>query len=186
MAHTVVLLGDSLTSGGQFPHTGELPGVNIHNLGIPGDTTWGILARLHEIWDLNPEFVFLMIGVNDLGHGERPEDIVVRHRRIWESVKNPGGPTLVLHPLLPVNPARFPGWYSALHNGTIHDLNFHLEVEASKLFIPILDFREHYTDPEGNLKEEYTLDGLHLQEGAYHHWDDALRDYLSENLENKA
>jgi lysophospholipase L1-like esterase len=176
----VVLLGDSLTHAGVFPQTQGASGDSFHNLGIPGDTTWGILSRLHHVWDLNPEFIFLMIGINDLGQGERKEDVVVRHRRIWEELLSPGGPTLVLHPLLPVNPGRFPSGDWNLSNSTISYLNFSLEVESLKLMIPILDFRGPLMDDKGSLKDEYTLDGLHLLEPAYVHWDSALARFVKE------
>jgi lysophospholipase L1-like esterase len=175
MSHTVALLGDSLTSAGRFPETASLPGVELHNLGIPGDTTWGILARLHKVWDLKPDMVFLMIGANDLGQGERVGDIVVRHREIWDSVRTSAeGVLLTVHPLLPINPGKLPAWGGGLKNGSIFELNYHIEVEAAKLRIPILDFREPLMTPEGALKGEYTQDGLHLVDAAYVHWDKAL------------
>ncbi|MDR2353374.1 MAG: GDSL-type esterase/lipase family protein [Deltaproteobacteria bacterium] len=182
MKTTVVLLGDSLTEAGIFPLTKGIPDLELHNLGIPGDTTWGILSRLHEIWDLDPTFVFLLVGVNDLANGEREEDIVVRHRRIWESVIAPDGPTLVLHPLLPVNPLRFPSGDWGLKNSVIYDLNFHLECEALKVKIPILDFRAQLIDDGGKLKDEYTIDGLHLTREAYVHWDSAISDFIKHRI----
>jgi lysophospholipase L1-like esterase len=183
MKHTVVLLGDSLTSGGEFKETENIPEVEVHNLGVSGDTTWGILARLHRIWDLSPEFVFLLAGINDLGHGERPEDIVVRHKRIWEAVRSPeNGPTLVLHPLIPVNPRRFPAGNWNLKNTVIYDLNFHLECAAANLGIPILDFRAPLMDRHGDLREEYTLDGLHLVKEAYVLWDRELCAFLKSKI----
>jgi lysophospholipase L1-like esterase len=183
MKHSIVLLGDSLTAGGSFPRTEALPGVELHNLGLPGETTWGLLSRLHDVWDLEPEYVFLMIGVNDLAHGERPEDIVERHKRIWESVKS-GGARLVLEPLLPVNPGRFPPAHSGLKNKDLYDLNFHLESQSLKYSLLILDFRERYFDPQRRLRDEFTLDGLHLLPEAYAPWDEAMRSFLEHRLKD--
>ncbi|MDR2339308.1 MAG: GDSL-type esterase/lipase family protein [Deltaproteobacteria bacterium] len=180
---TVVLLGDSLTEHGQFPLTEALPGISLRNLGVSGDTTWGMLARLHAIWDPDPDFVFLLVGINDLGQGERPPDIVVRHVRLWEAILGEDKPpVLVLHPLLPVNPRRFPSGDWGLGNTAIFDLNFHLEVQASKKAIPILDFRGPLMDPMGDLKDEFTLDGLHLLPPAYEFWDKELRDFLKARI----
>jgi lysophospholipase L1-like esterase len=181
MRHSIVLLGDSLTEGGSFPKTGALPGVELHNLGQSGETTWGLLSRLHDVWDLDPEYVFLMIGVNDLAHGERPEDIVERHKKIWDSVKS-GGARLVLEPILPVNPVRFPSMFQGLRNKDIYDLNFHLESQSLKYSLLILDFREKYFDSQRRLRDECTLDGLHLLPEAYAPWDEALCGFLEQRL----
>ncbi|MDR2197888.1 MAG: GDSL-type esterase/lipase family protein [Deltaproteobacteria bacterium] len=183
MKTVIALLGDSLTEWGTFPRSASLPAVELHNLGVAGDGTWGVLARLHRLWDVSPDFVFLMVGVNDLGQGERCGDIVARHNKIWRSVLDyEDPPTLVLHPILPVNPDFFPPGYSALKNGDIFDLNFHLECQAGNLGVPILDFRDPLMDERGKLKAAFTSDGLHLNAEAYKIWDEALCNYLKEKL----
>jgi lysophospholipase L1-like esterase len=182
MARGVVLFGDSLFEGYDFPKTRAIPGLRVRNLGIPGDTTQGMLARVGGIHD--PDFVFLLAGVNDLLFGERPEDIVAGHRRLWDAIARPGGPLLVLHPLLPVNQARLDAssWPFKDANARIYDLNFHLEALASRRGIPILDFRDPLIGPDGDLREEYTPDGLHLLPAAYGFWDEALEGFLKERL----
>ncbi len=40
-------------------------GANVYNLGINGDTSDGILARLDEVWRREPTLLLVAIGIND-------------------------------------------------------------------------------------------------------------------------
>lgn len=65
----IIFLGNSITNGCEWA---ELLG-NAHakNRGISGDTTNGVLDRLHVITAGKPSKVFLLIGINDLSGGLR-------------------------------------------------------------------------------------------------------------------
>ena len=77
----IVFLGDSITQGWQpnlfqqfYGHRGAL------NLGISGDVTQSVLWRLengHWPSGLQPEAIVLLIGTNNIGLGNRPEDVAV-------------------------------------------------------------------------------------------------------------
>ena len=73
----VVMLGDSITEGADWPAL--FPRVRIHNQGIGGDDTEGVLRRLALVTDRRPGKVFVMIGTNDLGKGVRSADEIVRN-----------------------------------------------------------------------------------------------------------
>ena len=60
----VVFVGDSITEGGLWSEW--LPGVDVINRGISGNTTQDILDRMPHIVSVKPDKLFLMIGVNDL------------------------------------------------------------------------------------------------------------------------
>jgi len=73
MTQTVVLLGDSITRGQvsasyigplrrQFSHGGY----QFINHGINNDTTYNVLRRIHHIEFLSPDYVFILIGTNDM------------------------------------------------------------------------------------------------------------------------
>ncbi len=40
-------------------------GANVYNLGINGDTSDGVLARLDEVWRRDPTLLLVAIGIND-------------------------------------------------------------------------------------------------------------------------
>ena len=71
----VVMLGDSITEGADW--SALLPGVRIHNHGIGGDDTDGVLRRLALVTDRRPGKVFVMIGTNDIGKGVHSVDEIV-------------------------------------------------------------------------------------------------------------
>jgi lysophospholipase L1-like esterase len=71
----VVMLGDSITEGADWQDL--LPGVRIHNQGIGGDDTDGVLRRLALVTDRRPGKVFVMIGTNDIGKGVHSVDEIV-------------------------------------------------------------------------------------------------------------
>ena len=73
----VVMLGDSITEGADWPAL--LPGIRIHNHGIGGDDTDGVLRRLALVTDRRPGKVFVMIGTNDIGKGVHSVDEIVRN-----------------------------------------------------------------------------------------------------------
>ncbi len=78
----ILCLGDSLTFGSGVPRSaawttlaGRLLGVELLNRGVPGDTTAGMLSRMHRELEANrPERISLLGGSNDIyfGQDDRP------------------------------------------------------------------------------------------------------------------
>ena len=73
----VVMVGDSITEMTDWSQL--LPGVAVHNQGIGGDDTDGLLRRVHLVTRGEPGKVFVMIGTNDLGKGVHPPEVIVDH-----------------------------------------------------------------------------------------------------------
>ena len=69
-----MFLGDSITEGGAWAEFFESR--VTRNRGISGDTTSGVLARLHQINRFKPSSIFLMIGTNDISFGVAEDEIV--------------------------------------------------------------------------------------------------------------
>jgi acyl-CoA thioesterase I len=70
---TIVCFGDSLTygtgaaKGMDYPsQLAGLIGRPVVNLGVPGDTTAGALARINTVLEKDPRMVLLTLGGNDL------------------------------------------------------------------------------------------------------------------------
>lgn len=70
---TIVCFGDSLTygtgadKGRNYPsQLSTLTGRPVINLGVPGDTTAGALARIDTVLEKEPRMVLLTLGGNDL------------------------------------------------------------------------------------------------------------------------
>ena len=79
---SIIFIGDSITDGCEWSELLQNP--NIKNRGIGSDTTYGVLKRLDNIIQSEPEKVFLMIGINDLGRGESVSEITSNYDKILE------------------------------------------------------------------------------------------------------
>jgi len=173
----VVLLGDSITEG--FSVTKYLPGRRVLNRGIgadiignalPADDHRGILRRMdNSVFDCAATDVFLMIGINDLGAGRTPDVMEQGYREILKSIKEKA-PSIRVH-VESVLPTR--GKY-AKHNAPVLDFNERLRKLAKEFGYDYIDLHKLMSDENGELKAEFTPEGLHLNEKAYAVWREEL------------
>lgn len=169
----VVLLGDSITEG--FEVAKYMPGRRVLNRGIgadvigndlPADDNRGVLKRLDEsVFNCAATDVFLMIGINDLGSGRIPETMEKGYREILQRIKTET-PRVRVH-VQSVLPTRDK---YAKHNANVLDFNERLKKLAEEFGYDYLDVHSLMTDDKGELKADYTGDGLHLNETAYKAW----------------
>lgn len=112
----ILALGDSLTAGYGLAETDAYPAqlerkmteqgysYQVHNAGISGDTTAGLLSRLD--WTLEgstPALVILCIGANDAFQGKSPEEIESNLRAIIEKLQAKKIPILFAGMRAPLN-----------------------------------------------------------------------------------
>ena len=93
----VVFLGDSITQG-WHSLANAFPNLKVVNRGIGGDTTRGVLYRLKaDVLNLDPKAIVLLIGINDVGLGAKPEDVADNIETILQAIKkfNPNLPVIV-------------------------------------------------------------------------------------------
>src|SRR3954471_17747972 len=169
----VILLGDSITEG--FKVSKYFPDRQVLNRGIGADVVGnalpesdkrGILRRMDEsIFDCSPAHVFLLIGINDIGMGHKPETIETGYRKILDEVKT-RAPAVRLH-VQSVLPTR--GNF-AKHNSKVNELNERLQKVAKEFGDDYIDLHLKMADDKGELKEELTGDGLHLKDPGYKIW----------------
>src|ERR1043166_7889678 len=163
----VVLLGDSITEG--FEVTKHLPGRRVLNRGIgadiignglPGDDHRGILRRLdNSVFDCAATDVFLMIGINDLGSGHTVDAMETGYREILQKIHDKA-PAIRVH-VESVLPTR--GNY-ANHNAPVRDFNERLRKLATEFAYDYIDLHKLMLDDQGELKAEFTPEGLHLND----------------------
>jgi lysophospholipase L1-like esterase len=169
----VVLLGDSITEG--FDVATYFPGRRVLNRGIgadvignalPEDDPRGVLRRLDEsVFDCAATDVFLLIGINDLGSGRTPDVMEPGYREILDRIKK-HSPAVRVH-VQSVLPTRDK---FAKHNAPVLDFNKRLQRLAEEFEYDYLDLHSLLADEKGELKSEYTDDGLHLKPKAYEVW----------------
>ncbi len=168
---SVIMLGNSITASCNWS---ELFGVdNVINRGIGGDTTEGILGRIEFLKTCNPDAVFLLIGTNDLSKGKTPDEILINYKKIVSRIRkyNPEL-DLFIQSVLPINEKYFllPPKYD---NKKIKLLNRMIKkLEGDK--VTYINLFDNFLDSSGNLKSEYSNDGLHLSGTGYQRWKNIL------------
>jgi len=175
-----VFIGDSITDLAELQELYD--SLRVKNRGINGDTTEGVLNRLNQVYDAKPAAVFLLIGINNLQGGVRVPSTVADLKAIVETIhaKSPDT-TVFLQPLLPVNRAKYAARILS-HNANviepgaaeIAEINTELQALAKKprtRFIPL----DALLDESGQLRAEYTEDGLHLNGPGLRAWAEIIK-----------
>lgn len=169
--HDIVFLGNSITAGTNWAKLLDMP--NAKNRGISGDITFGVLNRLQEIIDADPHKIFILIGTNDISR-EIPDSMILQnYKRMVERIKAGSSSKIYFFTILPVNQhTNF-----QKHKGKAVHINW-VNSEIKKLAtknVKVIDLYRYFVDAEGQLKENLSYDGLHLNEAGYQEWAKVLR-----------
>ena len=167
-ADTVVFLGDSLTQGGDW--AGWFPELNAVNLGIGGNTTGDVLARLESVVTVGPDEIVLLIGTNDLSLRHSVESLVRNIQSILVDLRRdlPGSRMLV---------------QSIMPRGRefadrIREANIHLRQFSATIHAQFLDLWPALALEDGELNPTFSDDRLHLNDAGYDMWLSELRPAL--------
>ena len=155
----IIMLGDSITGRANWKEL--LEEEHLVNLGIDGDTTFGILSRINRVVELDPKFVFLMAGINDLLVSVPIDDVLANYKNILEVMKENDINTIVQSTLIT---------RMETVNKKIKSFNELLEEYCKKEGIKFLDLNYAFSDDNDLLREGLTIDGLHLGQSAYKVW----------------
>lgn len=167
----VVFLGDSVTQlwGDALP--AAFPGVKIANRGISGDTTRGVLIRLHDdVLVLKPRAVVLLIGTNDLDEHATPDMIAANTKLILAALKA-SDPTMPII-LCEVFPSAAQLNRSAEQIKQVNAL--YLAAVKNDRQVIALDTWTLFADSNGDAKPSEFPDLLHPNRVGYAKWAAAL------------
>ena len=170
----LICLGDSLTFGLRVPQSQTWPrlvqetGVEVVSLGICGDTTGGMLARLQTVLreqGRSVAVVLIMGGSNDIFYsgtdvGARSNIGAMVHQVIA------AGLTPVVGIPLPIVPEDAPKDWAPVANFyeaavRIESYCQWLKTYCKAFGIPTVDFRADFIDSQGKVRRELFCDGLH-------------------------
>jgi len=166
-AEDAVFLGDSLTEFGSWPEL--FPNAQVKNRGIAGDDTSGVLRRLHQVTSGQPRQVFLMIGTNDLGNGDDPNQIIGNVEEIVDRIREESPATeLFVQSVLPRDEK---------YRDDVEALNEQLEAAVSDQATWI-DLYPLFLDDDGSIADRFSNDELHLLGEGYLVWRDAIAELL--------
>ena len=173
----IVFIGNSITEGGK--DWSARFGINhIRNRGIAGDLTDGVLQRLDEIIYFKPKAVFILIGINDLFNLHQNEDnrslkydkIVPSTEYIAKNIlkiakkihrKSPAT-KIYVRTLLPSR--------REYVKKDILEVNKIIKKNETKAYYEVIDLYAQFVDNKGELIEELTKDGVHLNDEGYEKW----------------
>jgi lysophospholipase L1-like esterase len=151
------------------------------NLSIGGDTTKGLLGRLGRYPRLETaRRIVVGVGVNDLSHFD-DQELLGNYRKLLETL-NARGTWISVTSILPINESKYSQANASflsgqrVTNGRIASVNREIE-EACRTFsyIEFVDVNAALVGPDGNLRDEYSADGLHLNSSGNVAWAAALK-----------
>lgn len=158
MPDGVVFAGDSLIFQGPWSEFYS----DIHNRGIPNETSALLLGRLDGVTGSQPRRVVLLTGANDLNQGVPVPQLVRNYRSILEKIRSdcPTAEVTVLG-LLPIDPS-FPT-APRYDNSSVLEANRQLKGLVGEFpKARFLDLTARLADESGKLRRGFTEDGLHL------------------------
>ena len=167
-----IILGDSITDFFNwyelFYDFSKTSGQAVYNRGISGDTTDRLLERLKEnVLSIKPRNIVLLIGTNDIGRGLPLSLSVKNMENIIKMTKNScPDVNFIIEAVYPVN-EKMRDRFEKRSNKKINAMNKEFVKLCEKYDCIWLDFTDELMDNSGNLKQEYTFDGLHINAHAY-------------------
>ena len=177
----ILFIGDSIV---EYYPLQELFGTSktIVNRGIRGYQTGLLLENLDaHLYGGAVDKIVLLIGTNDIGKGVPLNEALNNLEAIIQSIaRNYPLTEIKLLSILPVNEGEeYKQTVYIRTNEKIQEWNQAYQELASAYmqveFVPVFD---RLTDQAGQLKKEYTTDGLHLSVAGYQVLTKALKDYL--------
>ncbi len=163
----LVFIGDSITEGwANQPFIKN----NRHFIGrgISGQTTPQMLVRFRsDVIALNPSVVHIMGGTNDIAQNTGPETIdeMLGYIVGMTELARASGIRVVLASVPPASD--FP-WHHGLQPAPkISALNVRLQAYAARHGIAYADYWRVLATPEGEMKPQYSEDGVHVNAAGY-------------------
>lgn len=172
-----VFFGDSITQycpvEEVFAGYTERSGSLVYNRGIASETSEDALKRLESnVLALKPARLVILLGCNDIGKKMHAPQTVDNIRQIIVKTRkqNPDA-FIILQAVYPIR-ERVRSLPAKLLIGRrtcekIRTLNIELEKLARRQRVAYLDLTDLLADEWGQLKQEFTMDGLHVNEQAY-------------------
>ena len=181
-----VLLGDSITE--QYPvsdfFSSDTP---IVNSGFSGYKTTDLLEILDQsVYKYNPSAVFIQIGTNDLYDGQVDEDDIYNNIiKITKNIKkNRPYTKIYIESIYPINNEENDKinmhMVGSRNNKDIVDINEKLKDYCEESDVEYIDVYSELSDNKGDLKLDYTIEGLHLTNEGYSVVTNILKNYIIE------
>src|SRR5690554_798241 len=172
--HQVVFVGDSLIA---YMDTKKFLKTNIINMGIPGDTSVGVIKRLDQIVRIQPSKVLINIGSNDLVlFKSHPDEIVENIKKIVNYLSTYVFDVKIYVTLVtPVLRDDVISNHLYIQNRT-NDRIEAINESLKKSNLELVDTHRLWLN--GSLNKAYSTDGIHLNEVGYRVYIESIKQAL--------
>lgn len=171
---STIFIGDSMIAYFNLNRYGFK---NAFNMGIAGDTTTGVMKRLHLLKRLKPKRVILSIGSNDLVLTDHDvltiiDNIIkIKHTIDQESRCY----VLLLTPINTMDPNANMRYIAGRTNQDIMKINDGIKYVLKH---DVIDTHTPLIDNQKQLKIAYSKDGIHLSDAGYEQFKNTINHYL--------
>ena len=178
-----LFLGDSITE--QYTLSDYYKDMPVVNSGVGGNITKDILDDMtNRVYIYNPSKVFILIGTNDIDRKKTDDQIINNFEKIIKNIKkNRPSCEIYIESIYPVNGEDNKkidqNMIGIRSNDRIKEINDKLKILASKLNVTYIDLYSDLIDKNGNLKLEYTKEGLHISDKGYKKITNILMKYIN-------
>lgn len=178
----IVFFGDSLTA--RYNLKFYFPKENVVNKGVGAEKTEDLLKRIEtDVYEYNPSKVLVQCGINDITNDVDKDDILLNIQTIITGIKvNRGNAKIYMESLYPVNEKIVKNSanekHRKLNNKEIQEYNKEIKKICLENNVIYVDVFNEMLDKEGNLKDLYTDDGIHLTNLGYLKITSVLNKYI--------
>ena len=174
----IVFLGDSITD--YYDLDKYYPDNNVVNSGISGNVADDILSDMYNrVYKYNPSKIFLLIGTNQIPVGDSDDDIVEDIKKIVNIIhENRPIAKIYVESIYPVNKGLDKNAVKNRDNDRIVELN--KKINNAIKSIDYVEYINIYDELvyKNNLNEEYSDDGLHLNDKGYEIVTNIIKRYI--------
>jgi lysophospholipase L1-like esterase len=173
--YDIIFFGDSITERSPWE---ELLGAKykVGNRGIGGDNTFGMKSRIKDVVSSKPKKIFLMMGINDIARGLKPELTLKNYEEIINIIQKESPNTKIyVQSILPMHEELLKADYLKGKEQRVRYLGEQVKALTKKYNLTYVDVKSVLAD-DYLLKKEYTADGIHVNADAYIEWVKYLKD----------
>ena len=176
----IVFIGDSITDLYHLDDYYADLDKATYNRGIGGDTTQGVIDRLQvSLYGIAPSEIVLMIGTNDVNWRVSNDQIVKNYKYILDDIKtNLPEAKLFVMSIIPQNYDLTIQTYVDESNRKIRDINPKINELAVSHGYTYLDLYSLVVDDNTRLNQNYSDDGIHLNEAGFAVWTNLVKPLL--------
>ncbi len=162
----VVMLGDSQVQNAEWNEMLGSDTLVVLNRGINTETIEGVTSRLTAVAALQPDILVIWVGINDLFYCKSAADVAKLYESMLRQLRQvlPQTPVFVCT----LAPVQADVRHLPTDSRPVNEFNFKLAQLAPKYGCQLIDLTPKLANPDGNLRAEFTLDGVHLTHAAYH------------------